>query len=118
MAAGPMTGRAEAAAATLAPGLTDPTTMIGVGPREEEALAAAVVAVAAKTTTVVIAIQARMTRVPRKATWVDTITISRALRKGSTSRTATTTLQVPASIVTRQVVMTRATVTKVRLRVA
>ena len=112
-----MMGHVEAVhPATLGLGLTDPTVLTEAVFLEEEGSVGAVGE--DKPPTAVMAMPAHMIKVPRKATWVDTITISRALRKGSTSRTATTTLQVPASIVTRQVVMTRATVMKVRLRVA
>ena len=113
-------GLGEAALlATTAQGLTDPTPMTGAELPGDGGLVAvaAVVVVAAKTTTVVIAIQARMTRVPRKATWVVTIITSPARHLGSTIRTATTMHQVPGSTLTLLADTIRVMAMKVRLRV-
>lgn len=100
--------------------------MIGAEPQGEEVLVVAVAAEAAGVARVITAVgvvatgmSARMTRAPRKATWEVTTTSPARLHLGhTTTRTATTTLQVPGSTIQIPLAaMARGTVMKVRLRV-
>lgn len=125
--AGPMMGLVEEAVLpeTLGLALTDPTTILtGAVLLEEGGLVVVVVAEVgaaskAAATMVAMAMQPPMIKVPRKATWEGTITTVRARHKGSTTRTATTTMrQVRDSTIQSPLAVTiRASVMKVRLRV-
>lgn len=114
-------GLGEAALlATTAQGLTDPTPMTGAELLGDEGLVA-VAAVVVKVTMVVevIGMWVRMTRALRKATWEGTTTTRPGRLQGlTTTRTATTTLQVPDSTTQIPMVATAPnTAMKVRLRV-
>ena len=125
--AGPMMGLVEEAVLpeTLGLALTDPTTILtGAVLLEEGGLVVVVVAEVgaaskAAATMVAMAMQPLMIKVPRKATWEVTITTIPALRKGSTTRMATTTTRLVPDSTTqiRLAVTIWATVMKVRLRV-
>lgn len=119
-----MTGHVEEAALPETSGLdpTDPTTLKGAVLREEgDSVEVGVVGAVnmVVATGAATEIQALMIKVPRKATWEVTITTIPALRKGSTTRMATTTTRLVPDSTTqiRLAVTIWATVMKVRLRV-
>lgn len=119
-----MMGHVEEAALpeTSGLGLTDPTTLKGAVLQEEgDSVEVGVVGAVntAVATGAAMETQARMIKVLRKATWEVTITTILAHRKGSTTRTATTTtlLGRNSTIQIRLAVTIWVMVTKVRLRV-
>ena len=121
-------GEGAALPATTAQGPIDPTTMTEVELREAGALVvvAAAGAVVVKATMAVVVegegtgISPRMTKVPRKATWGATTTMSPVRPhpvRSTTSRTATTTVLDLDSTTQIRPVTTKGTAMKVRLRV-